>query len=1022
MNVVRSSKLTGADAPTFTAEQLVAFLASYENHRKANKYGRRLRGLTDIKHPVFDSLWDINRPDHDVCYDDIYDQLIGKFVPQSGISEDNLYPGEYYDSKGVLIKSKAKRYCYLQTLKNLYYYFSDPSVGMYPAMDIYQFALDNPEPDTYMDKYDFSKHNLPAAAHFNPDVDLELLDIELKQTSGFTRVPTTPPSINKQPVSPPAFRGYKPQSGIEDTGHTTTVLSSTDKESITTFVDENPDWSGGLTHSKDDSYYAADTGDVSLNEFFARPILVSRGVWFPNNPAPFRVELDPLALYWNNPRVSNKVCNYRNMRCNMKLKITVNGSQFHFGRAIACHSPKGLVDTVIDDTNLMQLSQLPHIFIDPATSQGGTLTLPYLHDRNSYNIVQSDFVGITKVIITAITKLGHLGGTNEAVNINTYLWAEDVVLSCPTNAEPLLMTPQSGDEYGKGIVSRTSYAIAHRAGMLKDIPGIKPYATATQIGAGAVGDVARMFGFARPTNVSESVYAKPVLTEPFANVDRTDTIPKLTFDSKQETTVDPRTVGLGEMDHMAFLNIVQRETYLTNFKWKVNGTNAGNLLWNSGVAPWLHARSTAGAISVPACAFITAPFTKWRGSMRFRFQVCSSPMHRGRLRISYDPNHNLTGKSEHNTVLSEIVDIGANSDFSIVVGWHQPRSYLDVPELGSLALGAQYGSLPLPLTSSDLFNGFLTVQVENELTTPGILTAGAGDVTVNVYISACEDYEVHDPSPTFMESYLFLPQAGFEPQSGVEDLVSDSSHPEYAPVIREFGNKCKPDHSLIYHGDPIVSVRSAVKRYTLYRRHTSGTVNTTPQPGSWTFTTSAIPKQKGKGPAGDVAGVAYVHLTPITYFSIGFLGFRGGIRHKMMITCPRAQHMTGSISRWRTSTADTNAVTLFTAPPANTGLAYKDLLGLAGTSSGWSGLSTNSLMVTPMIEAEIPYSTTRRYIMTRAPMPAQLAPEMGMKCEIRFSAWPTTAAMYVDDFVSAADDFSLFYFVGCPLLYKRTLT
>jgi hypothetical protein len=45
MNVVRSSKLTGADAPTFTAEQLVAFLASYENHRKANKMGGGFEAL-----------------------------------------------------------------------------------------------------------------------------------------------------------------------------------------------------------------------------------------------------------------------------------------------------------------------------------------------------------------------------------------------------------------------------------------------------------------------------------------------------------------------------------------------------------------------------------------------------------------------------------------------------------------------------------------------------------------------------------------------------------------------------------------------------------------------------------------------------------------------------------------------------------------------------------------------------------------------------------------------------------------
>ena len=801
------------------------------------------------------------------------------------------------------------------------------------------------------------------------------------------------------------------------------------------FVDENPDWSVGMLHSKDDSYYAADTGDVSLEEFFSRPILINTTSWLTTATAPLGAIFDPWDLFFSNPRVMNRIANYRNMRCNLKLKITVNGSQFHFGRAMVCHSPIGGRDEMITNSSLMQLSQLPHIFIDPGTSQGGTLTIPYLLPRNSYNIVTGDYKGFTQVLIAGLTKLGHLGGSNDPVTINTYCWAENMVLSCPTNAEPTALvpqagrepySPQSGDEYGKGIISRSAYAIAHKAGMLKDVPAIRPYATATQIGAGAVGDIARMFGFARPNNISETIYAKPRLSESFANIDSADSIPKLTFDSKQETTVDPRTMGLGAVDHMAFANIAQREAFLTQFVWSNTSSSTSTLLWNTGVAPWLHTTSlVGGATSLPPCAFIVAPFTKWRGSMKFRFQICSSPMHRGRIRISYDPNHSPTGKSEYNTVMSEVVDIGATNDFSIVVGWHSHKSYLDVPAIGSFPPGSLFGTLPITPINADIFNGFLLVQIENDLTTPGVPTVGVGDVTVNIYVSACDDLEVCDPSPTFMDTFMYLPQSGvenFEPQSGTEDLTSDSSAPEGAPILRVFGNACKPDHSLIYHGDPIVSIRSAVKRYTFYRRHASGTIAAGINPLSWIWTVSSFPKYKGKGPAGDVAGVAYVHLTPITYFAPAFLGFRGGIRHKMMYIGPQQNHMTTSISRWRTATADTNAVVAFTAPPAGSGMAYKDLLGLANTPSGWAGSACTSARISPLMEAEIPYSSTFRYIPTRFKNPAQFAPEMGMKCEVRLPANPSPTAMYVDDYVSAADDFSLFYFIAVPLIYKKTLT
>lgn len=1021
-NVERPSKLSGADAPTFTAEQLVDFLASYENRRRQTKYARKLHQVSsDVRHPLFENMWDDVRPGPDVCYDDVYDSLIGKFVPQSGNAEAYVYPIEYYFKDGKLDESKSKRYERLKDLCVLYNYYQDPRVGDSPPLDLFSFALKNPLPDSYVDRYDFSAYSMEVADYFFPTLDL--LNITPSTIPSMpTLSPTLPPTYrlaapslppktaaNIPPTVAPTFlRGIIPQSGIEE--HIAAPVSTT---ATMQFSDENPDWEVGIDRQKDDSYYAADTSDVGLAEFFARPIVIGSVPWVSNSATVvLGLTLDPWRLFFSNPRVINRICNYRNLRCNLKVKVMINGSQFHFGRAIVAHSPLGAQDELLNVQSMTQLTSLPHILLDPSTSQGGVLDIPYLHFWNSYDIVKSDWQGRSSVILAALTPLGHLAGNTENVTITFLAWAEDVLLSCPTSSEPAGIVPQSGDEYGKGIVSRPAYAVAHHAGLLKHIPFLRPYATATQIGAGAVGDIARMFGFSRPTNVSETRYAKPLLTQTLANVDTSDTIPKLSFDSKQETTVDPRTVGLGPTDAMAFCNIVNREAYLTQFTWSQANGIPGVMLFNIGVNPWAWnegRQTTPGKqpYDLPPCAFVTMPFRRWRGTMRYRFQFCSSIMHRGRVRISYDPAFAPSGNTEYNTAMTEIVDIGSNNDFTIEVGWHNPKSYLGVPKPGTLPITSLYGTVPLPATAADLHNGVIYVHVMNELTTPATSPGVNNDIKVNVFVSASDDYEVFDPDPAFMENYLYLPQ------SGVEDVISDSSAPLGAPVLRVFGNKCQPNHAISHYGDPIVSIRSAIKRYVFYRRTIS------PQiiagfPFSWIFTQSSIPWLKGKGPAGNVGGVSYVHMTPMTYFGPAFMGCRGGIRHKFMLMSSAPQtSIVGQITRSTFQGTESNVLVPFASP--------SDVL--ANRSACWAGGAIVNTSISPMIEAEIPYISDRRYRICRYKDQASSAggSDGYMRVECTFASYPTAGKMYADDYISAADDFSYFFFLCAPSLYRGVL-
>jgi hypothetical protein len=160
----------------------------------------------------------------------------------------------------------------------------------------------------------------------------------------------------------------------------------------------------------------------------------------------------------------------------------------------------------------------------------------------------------------------------------------------------------------------------------------------------------------RPTNASSlAVSNTPV------------TLQKLSVDDKQELSIDPRIVGLSGDDPLAIGTIAKREAWFTKFDWAI-GTQPNSLLWNAHVTPITFA--TTGTVPTgflfPPLAVAACPFEYWTGTIRYRFQVVCSTFHKGRLRISYDPQPGNT--IEYNTAYTRIIDITNTQDFTIDIG------------------------------------------------------------------------------------------------------------------------------------------------------------------------------------------------------------------------------------------------------------------------------------------------------------------------------------------------------------------
>jgi hypothetical protein len=73
--------------------------------------------------------------------------------------------------------------------------------------------------------------------------------------------------------------------------------------------------------------------DAEIGDFFARPVQIYSFSWAVGQ-APY-LSIDPWSLFFENPRVMNRINNYSLLQANLNVKITINGNGFHSGRMLA---------------------------------------------------------------------------------------------------------------------------------------------------------------------------------------------------------------------------------------------------------------------------------------------------------------------------------------------------------------------------------------------------------------------------------------------------------------------------------------------------------------------------------------------------------------------------------------------------------------------------------------------------------------------------------------------------------------
>lgn len=783
------------------------------------------------------------------------------------------------------------------------------------------------------------------------------------------------------------------------------------------FRDAVPEWSSSANATEDSTRYTTMQVDDSLAAFFSRPITIATYAWTPNNVTPLTAVVNPWQLYFSNARVANRISNYNLMTARLRVKFMINGNSFYYGRIMVDYVPLPFWDTAMsfDLTNLgnaVGASQRQHIYIDPTTSVAGEFELPFIWPGDNVNLTLGDLNNLGSLYIRELIQLKHANAAITPVEITVMAWAEDVKLAIPTTINAYGLTAQA-DEYMMRPFSTVASTAASVARRLSTIPIIGPYAKATEMVASAMGAAARLFGFSRPVQLVESTPMRPTYFGSVASTDSSDPVSKLTVDSKQELSVDPRIFGADLGDELTIAGIAGRESYLTQFTWTVARVPDA-MLWNVRVNPRVHPQ-LANIYYMTACSFAVAPFSWWRGCMRYRFQVVASGFHKGRLKIMWDPNY-IAGP-ETNVAFTRVVDISTERDFVIDVPWGQSLPYKNVAGTSN---GAGFMSTSAFTSSGTSSNGVLALYVLNTLVSPN----STANNDINILVSICmADVEVQVPSETQINTLANI--YNYTPQSEEDEVVAEG-----APVVQQVTEEMlqctpAPDRTLVYFGERIQSFRQLLRRYAHHSSFLCGTATAaTTGDVIWTLTVPDFPQYRGYSPtAMHVSSTAgkfnYVNNTLLAYLTPAFLGVRGSMRSKYKVRSAASNDvLTMGVSRSPDILTFTNLTTAVTFAGQSKFAALTD----AYYPSLYAGAAITAPEKQPVLEVEFPYYKNSRFDMARcvtgdvsANSPVSAGP-LYHRVQLTLTGTSTKA---LDRYISVGEDFQLFYFMGAPPM--RTL-
>nr|UBJ25979.1 hypothetical protein 2 [Marnaviridae sp.] len=587
-------------------------------------------------------------------------------------------------------------------------------------------------------------------------------------------------------------------------------------------------------------------------------------------------------------------------------------------------------------------SQQPGYFMTPSANAGGQMTCPFILHKNWLDVTSATEVAnmaTARIVMFWPLGLAVAGGTT-SVTLQTYAWLTDLELMASTS-----MLSLQGDEYVEGPVSGPATAVAKVAHTLTKVPVIGKFARATEIGAGALANVARLFGYTNAPVIEDVKMFVPANGPQLASAHIGTPVQKLTLDPKQELSIDPSPHGCGDEDQLSLAYIKNKESYIGYGTWstadtvnqqlftfRVNPMQLSTVLINN-VTP----TPVANRVYHTPLSYYGSLFRQWRGGMKLRLKIVATKFHKGRLIIQYDPRNNITtAQPAENTVYTHILDIGEHDDVEFEIPYHQDTAWLDVDD--NLVANWTSGSTNTPRVGID--NGVLTVRVLTTLTAPA-----SGTIGILAFAKGADDFEYANP----VERISMKWDVDRTIPSFFDVQGEDKVEIETVPVLMGAPVKPSANRYGMNFGESITSLRNLLHRSAVVdTTSTTDPVNATMV--LYSKLHKIMPYTPGYDPqstttanriiaASGTAPYSYCEMHHLPYIAGPFIGYRGGAN----IVFTPDMMLDGSASDirvYRTTTAHTsNARFADVAGISNTASASARALALNQTLFNASGIS-----------------------------------------------------------------------------------
>lgn len=765
-----------------------------------------------------------------------------------------------------------------------------------------------------------------------------------------------------------------------------------------------------------DHYTHIQDNDLSISDFLARPVVIGT---FNVGTTSTYYSIDPWAQLLSNPRISNRLTNVKLFSGNVHMKIMINGNSFYYGLIMASFRPMQGMDQLGDYNfgvagTLCSMSQLPHIIIDPCTSKGGEMILPFTY-HDSYLDLTDPYQGMGEVIFRSINTLRMSNANILATSVLTVTitaWFENVKVAGPTNVDMNLISPQSGNvENGdpKGPISKVATNVANKLHKLSLIPVIGetvlPAEQALRIGA----EICDVFGWSKPIVSQDPCPVALMPCSSNCNSIGTFTGFKLSLDKKNNVTPSTSTFSCTNQDELAITYICSKPSYVGKFTWGRNVVR-GTLLNVTPVVPTMAMYDSATQFYFPSAIGGAAMlFNYFKGTIKFKFQVVSSAFHRGRLLVIYDPVA-VNSSPEMNTTYASIIDIASDKEFEIAIANHNRTEWVPMNSAYFQAINSS------PLVKADAIYGAISIYVLNEMVVPNEDATISCDVDINVWISGGDDFQLAKPGSNYVNYIREQSGEVADPVSTTTQLVMEADNESY-------------DSNRMFMGETVKSLRPLLKRTVPYMTigfpsgSTADYIVLNQGPYNLRTGTNTAGIHTAKVGASTVS-YNYTFNTPEMYISSAFLGKRGSMRYKIMefvqtstSTSTRVYDNASNIiiTGLTNTTADSLQLNSLTQVAHQHGPSYMGML-VEQLFYGVEGIEVFKPSSCSVHEIEVPYYSSKLYLPARQFSIVEYYDSYPVLTVAWFRNAGNCDGMYMSLLLmtSVGDDYNLGFFVGWP--------